>query len=277
MRFILVLIAGTALMASPGFAQQDDLGTAVAGLQSVLTNLKQSAEKLSVDNDQWRSKNKESEAQVIQLQARLSQLQAQGDDLTRSADRLHAENPGRARQIARLEKEKSDLDGRIQQGQNDIKSTQQSLDAQNKAYQQTAHSQKEKLVLMKMINDSQQRQALLRQSIETFKKGLEAQAAAAEDIKNPHQGDDAALLQMETDIKTLEQNYVQLKDLMAQMTRRSQHLQKAAGQRREERKLQDGLDGLERQNKQLRVQLESLSAKMVDLDKRKSRLEQMTR
>ncbi len=127
--------------------------TATSALQDVLTTLKQSVKKLSLDNDQWTARDKAMKALVLQLQARLGRLEAQGDLLNKTAAPLRDKNPRRAQHIARLEKENFDLDNRT-----------------HPESQAAGHRQKEKLKLMKMIYDSQQRQESLHEAILEFQK-----------------------------------------------------------------------------------------------------------
>ena len=98
-------------------------------LQQVLSTLKQSVEKLSLDNDQLSARDNAIKQQVLALQTQLDQLEAQGDVLNKAADKLQDNNPRRAQQIARLEEENSNLDDQYQKAQSDVKLIQQSLDA----------------------------------------------------------------------------------------------------------------------------------------------------
>ncbi|MDE1919925.1 MAG: hypothetical protein KGJ09_00730 [Candidatus Omnitrophica bacterium] len=268
MRLFIAFMTGALFISCSAWAQQDKIAAAVSNLETVLATFKQSAEKLSADNAQWNSRNKDLQKQVLNLQQQLQQLQAQGDDLHKAAGRLQENNPARARYIARVEKEKSVLDDRIQKNASDIKSIQKSLEAESKDYQAAVHRQKEKLALLKMINDSQQRQELLKNAILEFQK-------TTAPLKNAPQGDDARMRQMEEDINILEQNYLQLKGLMEQMVHKVQSPRMAQAQRIEEKELEGRLEDLNSRNKGLRAQLEALRSQMIELDKRKSRLEQM--
>jgi chromosome segregation ATPase len=144
-------------------AQEDNVSTATPALQEALVTLKQSVEKLSLDNDQWTARGNAMKARVYQLQTQWGQLEARGDFLNKTADKLRDKNSLRGRQIARLEKENFDLDNRIQKAEGGIKLIQGSMAS-------VARLQKEKLKLMKMIYDSQQRQASLHEAILEFQK-----------------------------------------------------------------------------------------------------------
>jgi chromosome segregation ATPase len=278
-RSAVAVIVGMMLFIGRAWAQDDepeDTGNvtpATAALQDVLSNLKQSVEKLSLDNDQLQARDNSIKQQISQLQTQLRQLEAQADLLNKDTDRLKDNNPRRAQQIARLEEKNSELDDRIQKTEGSIKSIQQSLDTEDQqlpkmspsAFLAAEHSQKEKLKLMKMVYDSQQRQESLHEAISEFQKNAPRVVA--------NQGDDAQLLQLESELKDLEQNYSQLKDLMEKMSRKAQSSRMTISQHIEGEKLQSSIDDLNRQGVGLKVDLDDLRSQMVDLDKRKSYLE----
>ena len=340
MRVFLILILGLMCSAGRGLAQEDNFTTATSALQDVLSSLKQSVEKLSVDNNQLSSQDNLVKTQVLELQMQLGQLQAQGDALGKTAEKLQDKNTGRAQQITRLEEENFELDNRTQKDDVAIKSIQQSLDAAYPEEQKllaqlknrqdgplyngpgplsswdqvssgseiASRRQKEKLKLMKMIYDSQERQEALHESILEFQKNtpllpaagalahqqqlkdqikdLEAQIAAyssngpgplssRDQVRSVSQWDNAQLGELELELKGLEKNYMQLKDLMEQMSKRAQKAQMTVNQHIEGEKLQGNIDDLKRQSVKLIADLDDLRSQMVDLDKRKSHLEAM--
>jgi len=279
-----------------GWAQESNVAAATASLQDVLSTLKQSVEKLSADNDQWGAQDNALKEQVSQLQVRLGSLETQGDDLSQAAARLQVKNPRRSQEILSLEEENSRLDERIQKAENGIKSI------QSTPSQAAIRPQKEKLRLMKMIYDSQQRQEALYASILEYQKNmplpaanalagqqllkdqikdLEAQIAALPPDKTSasftlaNQWDDTQLQQLEMELKALEKNYLQLKDLKEKVTQKSKSIQMTTGQHAEGVKLQSSMDDLNRQGLGLKADLDTLRAQMVELDKRKSHLEMM--
>jgi len=292
---------------------------------------------LVVDNNQLSAKDNAVKSQVSQLQMRLGQLEAQGESLNKVTGRLQDKNPGRAQEVTRMEEENFDLDNRIQKDGVAIKSIQESLNAaypeeqkllvqlknmqnglpgglspasqgDSSLPQVAARRQKEKLKLMKMIYDSQQRQEALHESILEFQKDtpllpaasalahqqqlkeqikdLEAQIAARGGLSPApqgdsslpvpaHQWDNTQFSQLETELKDLEKNYLQLKDLMEQMSKKSQSAQMTVSQQIEGKKLQGNIEDLNSQSERLLADLDDLRSQMVDLDKRKSRLETM--
>ncbi|MBF0570999.1 MAG: hypothetical protein HQL12_03920 [Candidatus Omnitrophica bacterium] len=323
MRLFFAVILGMVFFSCCGRAQEDNVQTATSSLQSVLSNLKQSVGKLSVDNDRLVVRNNAMKQQVLQLQMQLGRLEAQGDLFNKELNRLKDQNPGRARQIANLEEKNLYWDNRSQKIEDSIKLIQQSLEAryqqeqklllqlkgmqnlplsdvQSPESQAGTHRQKEKLMLMKMIYDSQQRQEALHKSILEFHKntpllpaagalahqqllkeqikGLEIEIARYPSEKpsaDADQWDDAQLRQLESELKFSEQNYSQLKVLMEQMTKKVQSSRLTVGQHIEGDKLQSSLDDLNHQGTGLRADLDALRSQMVDLDKRKSRLDLM--
>jgi len=292
----LFFIFGMIFPLCSGWAQESNVAAATASLQDVLSTLKQSVEKLSADNDQWGAQDHDLKEQVSRLQMRLGSLEAQGDDLNQAAARLQDKNPRRSQEILSLEEENSRLDDRIVKAENGIKSI------QSAPSQATIRPQKEKLRLMKMIDDSEQRQESLYASILEYQKNfplpaanalarqkllkdqikdLEAQIAALPPDKTSasftlaNQWDDTQLQQLEMELKVLEKNYLQLKDLKETMTQKAKSVQMSAGQHAEGEKLKSSMDDLNRQGIGLKADLDTLRAQMIELDKRKSRLEMM--
>ncbi len=164
MRLFFVVILG--LMFFPGrvVAQDDNVTTDTSALQEGLSTLKKSVEKLSLGNNQLSARDNAAKGQILQLRTQLGRLEAQGDLLNKAAAKLRDQNPSRAKAIARLEKENFDLDNRIQKAQDGIKLI------EAPGTQAAEGRQKEKLKLMKMIYDSQQRQELLHEAILEFQK-----------------------------------------------------------------------------------------------------------
>lgn len=299
-----------------------------AALQSVLSNLQQSVEKLSLDNDQLAARDQAIKDQIMKLQEQLGRLETQGDLLSKVTDKLQDKDPRRAQTITLLEGENFDLDDRTQKFESTIKLIQRALDAgyqedqklllqlkgltkipppvpEKKPAQSPAavHLQKEKLKLLKMIDDSKERQEVLHRSILELQKSaplllatnalahqrllkeqikdLEAQVAGYPKVNlsgklgEANQWDDTELGQMEGELEHLEQNYSQLKALMAQMGKKSKNSRLTISDNSEEEKLQDSIKDLNHQGHGLMANLDELRSQMVDLDKRKSRLETM--
>jgi chromosome segregation ATPase len=263
-RFWVAVILGMMLLTGRVWAQEEngDVSPATTALQEVLSNLKQSVEKLSLDNDQLEARDNAIKGQILQLQTQLSQLEARADFLNKETDKLKDTNPRRTQQISRLEEKDFELDNRIQKAEGSLRSMQQSGGAEDRPVE---HSQKEKLKLMKMIYDSQQRQESLHEAISEFQKNTNGGFL--------NQGDDAQLRQLESELQALEQNYLQLKDLMEQMNKKAQAARMTVSQHIEGEKLQSSIDDLNRQGVALKVDLDDLRSQMIDLDKRKSYLE----
>lgn len=276
MRLLFIVILTGAFGALPllsvGMAQDSNVMSAAQTLQGVLSTLKESVEKLSLDNDQLSSKDKDIKTQVSQLKTQLERLEYQGDVLKRTAAHLQDKNPHRAQQITRLEKENSDLDERIQKAQDSIQSIQQSLDAghQSPGIPATDRQPQEKQRLIKMIEESQERQDALRHSILEYQKNNTSSSVS-------NQWDDAQLSRLERELKVLEKNYIQLKDLMEKMSKKVQNTRMTTSQQIEEEKLHKSLHDINMQSAGLRADLDDLRSQMVELDKRKSSLEVLIR
>ena len=220
MRLFFAVILWMMFFFGRSLAQEDNVNMATSALQEALATLKQSVEKLSLDNDQLAARDNAMKARVVQLQTQWGRLEAQGDLLNKTAEKLRDKNFSRGQQIVRLEKENSDLDNRIQKALGDIKLIQESMVSGDRL-------QKEKLRLMKMIYDSQQRQESLHESI------------------------------------------------LRSMSKNSKAPRMTVSGHIEEGKLQSSIDDLNRQGVGLRANLDALLSQMVDLDKRKARLEEM--
>ena len=326
MRLLATVILGVMLGGGPLWAQEDNVASATSALQSVLSTLKQSVQKLSLDNEQLIARDNAMKQQILQLQGRLGAVNTQGSSLNSRMEKLQDQNSSRAGQIADLQEENLGLDDHIQKDEAAIKLVQQSLDAgyqedqrlllqlkdlrgvlpadiqANQAPAEVNH-QKEKLKLMKMIYDSAQRQESLHKSILELQKDmpvlpaagalahqqllkeqvkdLESQTALYSQEKLPsilgpsNQWDDAQLRQLGAELKILEKNYAQLKILMEQMSKKAQAVRMTVSQHVEEEKLQSSLNDLKHQGAGLGADLDDLRSQMIELDKRKSRLEML--
>ena len=110
---------------------------------------------------------------------------------------------------------------------------------------------------------------------------MEAQIAALPPGKTSasftvaNQWDDTQLHQLELELKALEKNYLQLKDLKEKVTQKSKSIQMTVGLHAEGEKLKNSMDDLNRQGLGLKADLDTLRTQMIELDKRKSRLETM--
>jgi hypothetical protein len=139
-----------------------------------------------------------------------------------------------------------------------------------------AHRQKEKLKLMKMIYDSQRRQEVLNRSIQDYEKQMPvtpAHSVLVRPAPSSNQLDDTQLAALEVELRKLEQNYTQLKELLGQMGPKFQKTQMTASQHAEQGQLEGNVHDLTRQEAGLKADLEDLRSQMVDLDKRKTSLE----
>jgi chromosome segregation protein len=288
---------------------QDNVTTATDALGTVLANLKLSVERLTADNERLTLQDNAMRQQVDGLQEQLMHFQQLEEPLNGAVMKLRANNPKRAGQIARLQEENLELDNRIQKTESGIASIQQALQAADKGRAEISpvivRRQKERLQLMKMIYDSQQKQDLLHKAILDQEKqaslqpatgalarqqmlkeqiaNLEGQVASLSHQKSlersmfSNQWDNSQLRALEVELKMLEKNYTQLKELLEQMTQKTKSAQMSVGQHIEQGKLEGNINDLNRQESALKADLDDLRSQMVDLDKRKSSLENLIR
>lgn len=125
-----------------------------------------------------------------------------------------------------------------------------------------------------MVYDSQLRQETLHRSILELKKSTNS-LPVAQALVRPPLWDEGQMHQLEFDLKDLEKNYAQLKDLTEKMSQKAKSFRPTVDQKIEEKKLQGNMNDLTRQSVGLRADLDDLRAQMVELDKRKSYLEMM--
>jgi hypothetical protein len=131
--------------------------------------------------------------------------------------------------------------------------------------------------LMKMIYDSQQRQVTLHEAILKFQKTAVVPTTPSANQGVANRWDETQLRQMKLELKNLEKNYLQLKNLMAQISKKTKADRMTVSQHIEEEKLQSSVDDLNHQGVGLKNDLDDLRSQMIDLDKRKSHLETMVR
>lgn len=161
---------------------------------------------------------------------------------------------------------------------------------------------KEKLKLMKMIYDSKKHQEDLHESLLVAQKSAvssgQAQAASRkvflqEQIKQleydlaqmplvevplvESNWTQEQLKQMEFELKNLQQNHDELEALIGQLQKKNVAQQVQPAERNEQSKLAANIGELKREGGVLKGNLSDLRNKMVELDKRKTRLEAMLR
>lgn len=122
-----------------------------------------------------------------------------------------------------------------------------------------------------VIQFTSQREALLAQ-IELAKKRL-AQIPTPEVDMQHIDPQDAQLLSSQ--MTSLEKNYDELRDLWEKMQSKAQALKMSTDQRVEKDKLEKSLGDLNREAGNLKAQLHDLREQMVELDKRKTRLQDL--
>ncbi len=160
---------------------------------------------------------------------------------------------------------------------------------------------KEKLKLIKMIYESKEHQGQIQRQLLQLKKESPPSIASQEQERQDQLKKDIAQIEAEVnqaqppkantfayteeDLQALEgeldkvqKNYDQLQSLFAQMKEKVQAVQQISPkQRQEQQKLQSSVDDLTRESKSLRLDMDELRVQMVELDKRKARLEALLR
>lgn len=160
---------------------------------------------------------------------------------------------------------------------------------------------KEKLRMLKMIDESKRRQEIIVQQLADSKRNkvvsvvtiegahdkdqmvakmkrlqeeidqLEKMRAAP--MPQPEMWDEKELRQLDQQVNVLQRNHDELQQLVAKMQEKAQHGVLSKDDMKEQRRLQASLDDVNKENRQLKQDLNDLRLKMVELDKRKSYLD----
>jgi len=320
--FIVLLISF--FLSTCAWAQEDNLMNATSALQDVLSTLKDSVDKLNVNNSKLAAKDNYIRNQISLLQVKLAKLSQDGAVLNKAEEPLRQNNDRFSKQINELESEIFGVDNETQKDEGEIRLAQQSMDAgyhedeklllqlkkmapvlggqavPSPIDDEALKMQKEKLKIIKMIYESRERQAAIHQSILDFQKNSPqlpavsdmAQQAVLKSQINALQTeiaayppvlpasvnanwDDDQLEQLEGELNVLERDYHQLKELMAQMNQRVQSNKLSSGEEAEAQQLRHHIENLDNESQGLRADLDDLRSQMVDLDKRKSHLEEL--
>ncbi len=315
-----IFLALLVLVPFTGYAE--DYGS-ISALEETLKDLRDSSDEIKRSNDQLHQFNTQLGQEITQLQLKLGQLQEQEKGLTQSAFRLQDKNEAKAKQIALVQKDLFALDAKFEKANADVKEAKDMLVKMNQEDQnlneqlteiqhvlpeaisntgslEVDSKRKEKINLLKMIDQSHVRQEQLNQAlsqlrptgqaIETVqllaqREAYQAQinelqrqlrelpmdvAVAGNDVYNP---DDVKTLMNQ--MASLEQNYSQLRDLWLKMQDKAQVLQMNPSQKIEKSKLAKNLTDLNQQSSILKGELQTLREQMVELDKRKTRLQEI--
>jgi chromosome segregation ATPase len=309
------------LFCGPLLAQTNTVAWATDQLGNSLTMLKASVDKLSAGNIELAQKVGSMKARLTHMQARLQQLADQNNELTKASLRLQEPDPAQARRISELEGEIFSLDGKLEQTAEGIRRDQRELDRASQeeipltqrlnelgidentiiapvAVPLPPSNAKEKLRLLKMIDDSKQRQTELYDQLARANVTLEAvssisakdrlireirveqdaidrlsELASAPPPAPQETLDPAQMAKLEEEVKQLQKNYDELEGLVVQMRQKAQKTTMSAAEKREQGKLRDNLEGLRAETKKLDADLSRLRRDMVQLDKRKTKLE----
>lgn len=289
-------------------------------LETTLRDLKTSADGLNQQNAQLIQENAQLRQSLSQLQLRLGQLHEEEAQLTQQALKLQDKDESKAKQISLAQKNLYELDAKLEKQVASIKETKdqiaklaqedQNLTEQLNQIQQVSLNnsnlivedpqsdlkRKEKINLLKMIDQSHLRQQHLNEAIVKLKPSgqesetaqLMAQREVLQSQLNGYQDELASLSSIHQlaevvdteDVKllagqmtALEKNYDQLRDLWSKMQEKAQSLRMAPTEKIEKDKLSKNLMDLNQDSAKLKSELRALREQMVELDKRKTKLQ----
>ncbi len=288
-------------------------------LSSSVQSLYESAQKLSVGNSLLAVHVNEVNMKLAALQLRFKQLAMENDRLSEQALMLQENDPVKARKIASMEKESFDIDAQVEALKGKIKAD---ADAMALAPIQEARfdrrlnelglaqdslpvvidpSAKEKLRLLKMIEESKKRQEdlyakiisgqvsvpVVRVESSAQKNALLAAIRRAQEevdqlnamsaARPQDDGDALQFKQLQVQVNALQKSHDELEGLVTRMQQKLQDVRKNDEQRTEYGRLKENLAQINKETQSLKMQLTDLRIKMVELDKRKTYLEAMTR
>lgn len=293
-----------------------------------LVDLKTTVERLSAGNDLLAVKNLQIRNSINTKQTELIKIQQSNQQLNSTFMKLKDLNASRSRQIDQLRASVSRLDDDLKGCVDQMRIIQERIDQQleqekqienqiqrlkDPAYDDTLKegslqqsqewlkNQKERMALLKLILESQNRQELLNAQIQDFQKDIPGQEAAQrarndrkrvlekkmeelkDEIANLNGNSSSSsgawtpeqVQQLQTNIDRLEGNKEQLQGLVSEMKQKIQRVGLSSQQRSEQLKLQSNIDQLKNETKGLKFDLEDLQRQMVSLDKRKAYLESL--
>ena len=324
LRLIIVYFYAALLLgAYPAWAQ---MGTTVDfaadRFSSELTSLKQSADRLAVGNEQLVAKNNALRISLSQYQGRLQKLLDESNALTRETLKLQDINSSRANKIADLEKNIFQLDTQMEHVGDDMKRDLAVLDRAKQDDERLTHQMatlggsviipvaepakdmtKEKLRMLKMIDESKHRQEIISQQLMDSKRNKVVSVVTIEGprdkedlvkriyrlqeeidqlgkmhsnpLPQPQMWDEKELRQLDSQVSVLQKNHDELEELVSRMQEKAQKGALTKDELKEQRRLQASFDDVIKENRQLKQNLNDLRLQMVELDKRKSYLESL--
>lgn len=269
-------------------------------LKSRLNDSRLNLQKLIKDNQELTKGHFHLEGESPIQVKRIDQLEKNLSDLDNKENEIKEQIRGMQENLSNNQKEDQQLSDQIVQMQNGSVADHSVLlfPELSELYQK---KQKEKLTLLKVISESKAHQGFLQEKILDLQRNVPMvkdqkvnQRSLLEDQIQQLQMEvsqlsslaanssssgwgERQIYQLEDSVKDLEKNRDVLKDLVARMQKKAQNVHLSEKQQIEQFKLQSNIDELKVETKSLKFDLEELQQQMVELDKRKSYMEELLR
>ena len=298
-------------------------------LTQSLGALKNNVDQLNVSNEALIQKNEQIKFHLNDLNAPLQKLIQENKQLEEKKAKVEKIPSAKAIQIEQFNKIISDLENQVSNLQQQIKVAQDDLVKIQKEDESLTHQmgqphkfvkgssdeespelleilekkQKEKLAMLKMIGELQNRQVLLQEQLLDYSKNipisinsnnessgkksiLEAQIQQLRsEIANlnsleqngSQKWNEGQIHELELRISSLERNRNELNILVRKMQLKTQHFAHKTDQSTERTKLLSSIEQLKMDYKNLRIDFDELQQQMIDLDKRKVYLQALSK
>lgn len=319
--FVCIFVAGIGPVCAQTVTTAD---VATDRFSKELADLKISADKLAFGNEQLVAKNNQLRIALSQYQGRLQKLIDEGNALTRDTLKLQDINSSRARKIADLEKNVFEVEAQMEHVADQMKSDQESVDRIKQDDMRLTHQivtlggsltasaieppvttvdfTKEKLRILKMIDESKHRQEIISQQLVDSKRNKVVSVVTVETssdkedlvrrvhhlqdeidqlskmhgaVPKPEMWDEKELRQLDLQVNALQKNHDELEQLVARMQEKAQKGTLTKDELQEQGRLKASFDDVLKENRKLKQDLNDLRLQMVELDKRKSYLENL--
>ncbi len=258
-----------------------------------LNELKTSVSSLEAGNQNLMDANARLKAHLDAMQLRVRDLMLQENQMAEEAEKLKALRDPLSRQIAQMEKENFTIDAKLESLTADGPVTRERIARAQKQDMELSErmgtmglriqeevavnpfssqsTQKERLKLLKMIDESKKIQQRLTQQLFDQRKISGPPAVQKTVLGGPWSG--AQLDQLEAQIRQMNKNHEKLQELGLKMQERLGKTEITPSDRTEQNKLRSTLEGMSKAGKELKTEIRVLRKQMVELDKRKSHLE----
>lgn len=288
---------------------------------SVLADLKTSADELSKGNKTLNEDNAALKAKLDQLQQRMQKLQEEHNSLMDASAKLQEENPALSRKIAKLEEDRHMLKAKLSNLEEQQKAAENTIAQAKEDAQKLVQEMeelgtrafpadmpenipdgpdKEKLRLLKMIDDSKAKQAYLHRQIANLQQNKQISSIVTVQVPKDKDSlvnqsrqlqeeveqlnkmagkapddevDEAQLQKLRKQMDELQKNHDELESLVGQMQQKVEKSELTTDQRTEQTRLKTSLEDINNEARRLKADLNDLRRQMVDLDKRKTYLD----